>query len=459
MQLRESRALLFPARRDGVPGAENGGELRLLAEQPHRLLALLGFDAAGEIEGIVRRAEPGHRIAQLRRHRFLQLGNADASRLRGVRGDLADAAGVRDDAQTAVPQYPGARGDVRGREQFLDRPRTDDAELAADAVEHAVVADERAGVGRGRSGRDLARADLENDDRLARAQGPSCRFQEPRRIAHRLDEEGDRARMRIVDQEVHERARIEVGLVSGRNHVAQAEVLLIPELGQEERGRSALRDDGDTRLLRRRAHRGRPGLDVPGEVDEAKAVRTEQPDAVPPRAGGEFRLQRRAGRSRFGESGGQHHRRADAGSAEAVDRLGHRRRGDDDDPEIEAGADRGNAGGGGLAVHGAAAPVHQVHRAAEAAPREILEGGLRPARLLGGADDHDRPRPQQRRHPGHRAIARRERRSCAFAAERRIHALHLDVQLLGDRRPARHFGGDEGLGLLRAGIGDRLDAL
>ncbi len=62
--------------------------------------------------------------------------------LQAIGGDLAGAAGDGDQPEAFAADHAGAGDDVGGEQQILDRIDPHDAELAANAVEHAVVADQ-----------------------------------------------------------------------------------------------------------------------------------------------------------------------------------------------------------------------------------------------------------------------------------------------------------------------------
>ena len=73
-------------------------------------------------------------------------GSGTFEHLRAIGDDFARAAGDRHHGQAARLQHAGAGDDIGGEQQVLDRIHAHDAELAAHAVEHTVVADQRAGV-------------------------------------------------------------------------------------------------------------------------------------------------------------------------------------------------------------------------------------------------------------------------------------------------------------------------
>ena len=396
MQLREPGALLMPADGDCVPDAKNGGKFALFAKRPDGSFALLGFDPAGKIQRIVRSCEAGHQTAQGRRSRWRKLGQAYARNVCSIGGDFANATGIGDDAKAARAKYTRPRDDIGGCEQLFDRSDADDAELPADSIEYAIVTDQRAGVRCGRLGRNLTRANLENDDGLADLQRPLGNSQKPGRTADGLDKKSDRPSMWIIDEVVEKRARVEISLIAGRDHITEADILLIGELGEEESGCPALRHDRNAAPPGGRPDGCRPGDSIVGEVDEAEAVGTEQAYIMLARTLPELLLQIDASPACFGEARGQHHGGARAGTSEIVDRLEHRRRGNEHYPQVEGRSNGGAAFGCPLTVNHAAAPVDKMHLAAKAAQCQVVIRGARPAGLFGSADDHDGSRAQQR---------------------------------------------------------------
>ena len=215
------------------------------------------------------------------------------------------------------------------------------------------------------------------------------------RIAQRLQEQRDGAGGRMRHQSQAEARRVQIGLVAGGDHVAKPDILLKGERGQEMRRGAALRDDADPGGLARRADRRGPDMGAIGEIDVAEAVRAEQPNAERFRQGGQFRLEPFALRPGLSEAGGEHHRRAPAGSGQIAQRVccgGERHQ---DDTQINRLADRRRAGDGAAAMHDAAIAVDQMQSPLKPAASQIVERGHRPARPVRRAEQPDRARAQQ----------------------------------------------------------------
>ena len=150
--------------------------------------------------------------------------------------------------------------------------------------------------------------------RLARRCGKA------RRVAHRLEEEQDHARVPIVDEQLDQLADAEVGLVADRDQLGEAEAARRAAREHRAEHRAALRDDaggaGGQRVhLQHRVHRER---DAARDVDHAHAVRPEQADAERARTRDEARLARRAFRAGLGEAVGED---GDDGNAARAARL------------------------------------------------------------------------------------------------------------------------------------------
>ncbi len=305
--------------------------------------------------------------------------------------------GDGDHAQPASPQHARPGDDFGGKQKVLDRVDPHDAELPAHAVEHPVIADQRAGVRLRRARGHVGKADLEDDQRLGSRQRPLRRRREPIGVADRLDEHRDRADPIVIEQMIDESRTVEVGLVAGGDHVADADLLLRGETGDERRRGAALGDDRDRTRPGGTTEGAGPQRHIIEEVDEPQAVRTEHVDAVPPCRLGERALLRCPVAAGLGEARREDHRIARARRAE----IGHRvlDAGDrhHDQAEIDGLADRRARRRGGTAVHDAAAPRDEMHLTLIGALGEVVERVQRPAGPVGGADQRDRARPQHGR--------------------------------------------------------------
>ena len=153
-----------------VEQAGERGEFLLLAQNAQALLEQVGLQhrAAGDVQRIVRRSKARQRSTQFRGGGFRQRRKRQAEHLRTICDDLARTTGDRHEPEAARLKNAGSRDHVGGEQQVLDQFHAHDAKLATDALEHSVVAHQRAGVClRGARG-DFGQADLQCDDRLAR---------------------------------------------------------------------------------------------------------------------------------------------------------------------------------------------------------------------------------------------------------------------------------------------------
>ena len=261
-----------------VEQAGEGGELGLLAQDAQALLEQIGlqYRAARDVQRIVRRAKTRQGGAQFGDRGVRERGHRHMQHLRAVRGDFARTTGDRYHADPLRLQHAGARDHVGSEQQVLDRLHAHDAVLAAYAVEYAIVADQRAGVRLCGPRGDFRQADLQHNDRFCRSDRASCGRGKTRRMADRLSEQRDRAHVRLVDQMVDEVRAIEVGLVAGRDHVRQADLVLRRQAGDEAAVRAALGDDCDRAGLGGCAKTAGPQRHIVDEIYEAQAVRAEQ---------------------------------------------------------------------------------------------------------------------------------------------------------------------------------------
>ena len=396
MQCGQPLADVFRDRGNLVVRAKHRRHAGLCRDDVHHCAALFGRDRAGEVERVVGGGKARNIGSQGARGRFGQFRQRNPARMSGVGGDLANATGVRHDAESPWPKRSRARRDVGGRQQILDGADADGAELATDPVEYTVIADQGAGMREGRFRRHLARSDLEDDDRLARIPGGLQRRQEGGGLAHRLDEQCDRPCRGVVRQRQREGGAVEIGLVAGRDDVAEPDILLGREGREEERRGATLGYDGDAVGPAGRAHRCGPDQRTIDEVDEAEAVRAEQPNAQTARDVRQFALQLRTLGSCLSEPGREDDSGAGACRAEIAQRIDHGVAGHEDDAEIDGLADSPAVHCRHPAMDEAAPPVHQVQLACETTLGQVGECSVRPARAIGCTEDSDRFRSEQR---------------------------------------------------------------
>ena len=177
--------------------------------------------------------------------------------------------------------------------------------FAEHRVEHRVGAGERAGVRGDRRDALLRDADLHGDDRLAVRGRARERGAQPRAVAAAFEIDHDHARVGIVGEPFDAFGDIDVGLVAGRDEMAEAEPALDREREEVGAERAALADDADRAGARpQRIEVGREGRIEPGmDVEHAEAIRPEQLHAARRAAARQLRpaargLPRRSRRSR-----------------------------------------------------------------------------------------------------------------------------------------------------------------
>ena len=185
--------------------------------------------------------------------------------------------------------------------------------------------------------------------------------------------------MRVRSQPGGECAAAEIGLIPGGYDVTERDVLLIGQVRQKERGRSALRHEGDAILARRGRYRGGPRHRLCDEVHEAQAVRAEEPDSRCGGAVGELLLQGLTLRADFGEARREDHRRPRTCDSEIRDDLNHGIGWDQDDAEIDLGANCGAALRHPAATDASAPWVDQVELTGVTVTFQVADDGRRPA--------------------------------------------------------------------------------
>ena len=127
--------------------------------------------------------------------------------------------------------------------EIFDRVHANHAELPACRVKDFVIADQRARVGCGNFGCQLARADLEDDDGLASCSRAVRCSRKSSRILDRFCKDHDDFRVDIIDEKVDARGNIDHCLVARGDEQIHAQIALVRELHDLAVGRAALRDE------------------------------------------------------------------------------------------------------------------------------------------------------------------------------------------------------------------------
>ncbi len=256
---------------------------------------------------------------------------------------------------------------------------------------------------------DLAKrgaARLEDRHWLARASGPFEEGEEGGRVAHRLDDQGDRIGVGVVDQRLGAFDRVEIGLVPGGDDVGERDPLAQPAIDD--------RCEPQAAALRRQPHiargnvgplhrRGRGGADMGMEVGEPDTVRAEHADTQFARLFGQCRLKGDPlGLPRFGESGSGAEEEAHALALQRIERLENRGWPEPVDHAIHTLGQIGGRRKAFLTRDLVTVRVHRVDRPVEAVAQERrYDAPGKPRRVGRGPDYGDGPR----REKGHVGIA------------------------------------------------------
>ena len=206
-------------------------------------------------------------------------GELDAEPLRLVRAEPRVAARAGEDPEPAAARPGAPDGECLGElEQVVHVVRPRRAGLARERAEHPLVAGERAGVGRGRGGADRRRPDLQHRHADPRVGARGERLAQRRAVPGVLDEQRDRAQLRLGREVGEPVGGADDRLVPGRDRGVEAEPAAGGERVDDEV--AALRDQPDVpRLdpLQRIPPEGGAGV----ERDEPVAVRAADGERVP----------------------------------------------------------------------------------------------------------------------------------------------------------------------------------
>ncbi len=247
---------------------------------------------------------------------------------------------------------------------------------------------------------------LEHDHRLAVRTRRLQRFDEPGTIAYGFGIGDDDAHRRRPGQPQQAFGQLDVGLVAGRDPIADADAALSAKVAQVPAASATLAGDG---------HRpgGHAGL-VQGlrEGAEEAVVRIERSKTVRPqdahrRVARDLRhgaLPLRPGLVGFRESGGKDDHHPDALRGAGGERIQHLFGRQSDDGQIDRAGDRRERGMGRQALHQRPVRVDRIDGAAEAGLAQVADGAPADARrVVRSADDGHRSGLEQRRnrcHPG-----------------------------------------------------------
>lgn len=302
------------------------------------------------------------------------------------------------DGDAAAARQPRLGEGEAALDEIVERRTAQHAELAADGVEHLVVAGERAGVARRRFAAARAAAELQHEQRLLRGERLLGGGEEGVGPAHALDHAGDDPRRFVLDQEIDVVGEVEIELVAARHGVGKAQAahrrVLQPELERAAR----LEDDADLARGQRAHARGGIKQQLLAQRDRAHAIGARDAEIIA-RAELAHRLGTRLAFAiaALAEARGVDERAFQPMRRAVGERAGHERRRNDGQREVDGLGDRGEAGIDGLAPQRAAPRIDEIDFGGKAAMREIVVDRLRPAvaAFIGRADDGDRLGPQQ----------------------------------------------------------------
>ena len=223
-----------------------------------------------------------------------------------------------------------------------------------------------------------------------------------------LEQQQQRVGLALVEDEVGEVERLQARLVAGGDDVAERQLLGAPVVEEGKAHAAAL---GDTRPAVGAGALPAPaasslasmaGLKVGqrllADVGEALRVGAHHRHVVALGDGADLVLHARAALvpRRFGKAAAQHHGRAHAGLAAALQFLRHVLGRDDDDGEIGGLRQVGDAGVGLQAQHLGAAAADGIELSGEGvAPHHVEDAPAQALRIGRGADQRHRARPEQ----------------------------------------------------------------
>ena len=269
-------------------------------------------------------------LAQGGRGRRGEGGQVDAEPLGLVGAEPRVAARAGEDGQAAAARPGAADGErLRELEQLVRVGRPRRAGLLHERAEDAVVAGHRARVRGGGRRADRGRTDLQHRDRDAGVRARRQRLAQARAVAVVLDQQRDRAHLRLGGQVLEVVRRRQHRLVPARDRRVQPQ----PAPGRE-------RVDGEVAALRDERHVARllqhervaPQRRAGVERDQAIAVGAADGQRVAERRVSQLMLE--LGMAALAEARREDHRAAAAERARLLDDVGHTRGGDRDDDRV-----------------------------------------------------------------------------------------------------------------------------
>ena len=340
-----------------------------------------------QIEGVGRGGHGDEERPQPLDARGAERGRAEPELRALVHRQDAVAAAERDHADAPAGRRPVAVPDQQERDvdELLDRVDADHAQLPEDGVDHAILADERTGVGLRRPGAGARRAGLDQDDGLPPIPRLLERADELPGVGGALEVAGDDVGARVPGERVEIVGVADDRLVPAADHVATAEARLLDERERRRADPAALGDDGDAPgpqhvHLEERGRERRGG----GErrVDDADAVRAAEREPGLPAQGDEGPLELGARAARLAEPARVGDAVADARPGALPDRVEQRLRRHGQHGEVGDAGHLGDRRKGRQAGHGGGRPADGPHRSGES---ELDEPAHRVAAQVAGA--------------------------------------------------------------------------
>ena len=339
------------------------------------------------------------------------LGKRALGRLRQFRdGELAALArvGGEDKRATGVPDQRDAtprgqrRGEQDGRdvEEFLEPVDLDDA-CAFQQGGNGNFRGRRGGrVRAGSPGARRCPARLQRHDGLRRADPPGDAG-ELARVAQRLQVERDHRGPVVVLEKAQQVVRAHVQLVPDRDEGRQAQASRARLLAEQDPDRTGLRHQGQPPGQRIERGKGGSHPDPGVGVDDAEAVRADDPHPVPAGRAEHLRLDRGAGTACLAEARGNDGDGAHAHRGGLIDHGGDSWGGNGDHSQVDRLGYRQQRRERGHAADRPGGGIYRVDSPGEVAGEQRLDH-LMPdvARVPSCSDDGDRARAKDRRDAG-----------------------------------------------------------
>ncbi len=209
-----------------------------------------------------------------------------------VGGERADAARMGHHRDAGHARLGGVGEEVCCLQELVVILDPDDPVLGKDRIVPGIGAGQCRRMRACRPGSQFRTPDFYEDDRLAARGCKLCHFEKLVGPLEAFDKTGNDPSIRIVEQIAGEIGKVEVGLVAGRDNVAEADAVLDrPHQERPERRRTALAHQADRPGQTGRPARGSGGPDVVFDISEPQAVRAADPHARGAGKGAQFPLQ------------------------------------------------------------------------------------------------------------------------------------------------------------------------